>query len=154
MLPFIGIIVGGLAAKVIYDSLSEESIPTRRIFISHSWKKSSRDYYFLKDKFKALNIKFYDHSIPLEKAFTEKRRRNLEKIFRKQMIYCSKIFVLAHDSISENSYVGTEIKIAKNLKKEIVTIKPRNVKKVPPFLKKNSDKIISTNVEALKKILL
>ena len=70
------------------------------------------------------------------------------------MVYCSKIFVLAHPNIKSNSFIGMEVKIAKNLKKEIITIKPRNVKKVSPFLKNNSNKIISTNVEALKKTLL
>lgn len=152
MIPILGMALAGLAAKVIYRNLNQESIPARRIFISHSWQKSSRDYDLLINRLNSLNVKFYNHSIPQEKAFDENSRSQLEKIFRQKMVYCSKIFVLAHPKITEDSFIGTEIKIARNLKKEIITIKPRNVKRVPAFLKKNSDMIISTNKEALKRI--
>ena len=145
-------IIGGLISKTIYDSYRNSRIPMRRIFISHSWKKGSRDYLLLTDKLKKQKIKFYNHSIPIDNAFDENKRKELEKIFRKQMVYCSKVFVLANSGIKKDSFVMTEIRIAKEMKKKIIAVKPYGQNKIPSFIKRNADKVISNNIESLKKI--
>lgn len=65
------------------------------------------------------------------------------------MIYCSRIFVLAKSGIKHNTFVKAEIRIAKQLNKKIVAIKPHGQKKIPSFIKKNSDLIITANKKSL-----
>lgn len=150
-------VLGGVLLKGIYNYFSkeegnEEQTKRKRIFISHSWKISSEDYESLKNKFKENDIQIYDHSIPEHKAFEENDRTELEKIFRKQMIYCSKIFVLAHKDLKMTSFVMIEIKIAKELKKEIIAIKPHGQKTIPRFIEKNATKIISNNINSIEEV--
>lgn len=147
-------ILVGIVVKGLNDLLSIEKISSqRRIFISHSWKKGSEDYLAIKKKLKKHNIKIYDHSIPEFKAFDETNRNKLEQIFRKQMIYCSKILVLGNSGLEKNSFVMTEIKIAKELKKEIIAIKPYGQYSIPQFIRQNSAKVISNNINSIKEIL-
>ena len=148
------IIIGGVATKLAIDVYKKQNkTPLRRIFISHSWKKGSDDYVSLVKKLNRADIQYYNHSIPLNKAFNENRKKELEKIFRKQMIYCSKVFVLATRGIKNNTFVMSEIKIAKTLKKEIIAVKPHGQKGIPNFIRKNSNKIISNNMNSIKDAL-
>lgn len=154
MQSLIKLIIGGLAAKIVYDKFSQKNkLPQRRIFISHSWNKASDDYKLFVGKLKKENIDFYNHSIPIEKAFNENRIKELENIFRKQMVYCSKIFVLASRGLKNNTFVMTEIRIAKELRKEIIAVKPIGQKGIPYFIRKNSDKIISNKINSIKEVL-
>lgn len=147
-------ILGGVVIKGLYDffTAEEKSIP-RRIFISHSWKKGSEDYLAIKKKLKDHGIKIYDHSIPEFKAFDENKRNKLEQIFRNQMVYCSKVLVLGNSGIERDSFVMTEIKIAKELNKEIIAIKPYGQNSIPQFIRQNSTRIISNNINSIKEIL-
>lgn len=155
MKGYLKLFVGLFLVKKGYDLYKERetNLPKRRIFISHSWKESSDDYALLKEKINNQEIKIYDHSIPVNKAFNEKRVKELEKIFRKQMVYCSKIFVLAHSKIKKESFVMTEIKIAKEMKKEIIAIKPYGQRGIPQFIRRKADKVIANNIESIKKVL-
>lgn len=147
-------ILGGIVIKGLYDLSSiEERLPQRRVFISHSWKKGSKDYLAIKRKLKEHSIKVYDHSIPRFKAFNENKRSKLERIFRNQMLYCSKVFVLGSSGLERNSFVMTEIKIAKELNKEIIAIKPYGQNSIPQFIRRNSTKVISNNINSIKEIL-
>jgi hypothetical protein len=47
----------------------------------------------------------------------------------------------------------TEIKIAKSLKKEIIAIKPYGQKGIPDFIRRNSIKVISNNINSIKNVL-
>jgi len=154
MNPLLKLIIGGIATKLAVDSLKKQNkTPQRRIFISHSWKKGSKDYNSLINKLSVSNIPFYNHSIPLDRAFNENNKKELEKIFRKQMVHCSKIFVLATRGVKSNTFVMTEIKIAKSLKKEIIAVKPHGQKGIPDFIRRNSSKIISNNINSIKEAL-
>ncbi|TYB76293.1 TIR domain-containing protein [Bizionia myxarmorum] len=148
------LIIGGITTKLVVDHFNKNNeIPQRRIFISHSWKKGSDDYNQLINKLLDTNIPFYNHSIPVDRAFDENRKMELEKIFRKKMINCSKIFVLATRGIKNDTFVMTEIKIAKSLKKEIIAVKPYGQNGIPTFIRKNSNKIISNNINSIKEAL-
>ncbi|NHF59987.1 hypothetical protein FK220_011585 [Flavobacteriaceae bacterium TP-CH-4] len=146
-------IIGGLIAKSAYNQLVKEKVPQRRVFISHSWKKGSLDYEKLIKKIKKEKILIYNHSIPTDKAFDERKKKELEKIFRKQMIYCSKVFVLANKGLRSDSYVQTEIRIAKELGKEIIAVKPVGQKGIPYFIRNKADKIIANKINSIKKVL-
>lgn len=148
------LIIGGISAKLIVDQYKKQNkTPQRRIFISHSWKKGSDDYLSLINKLSNAKIPHYNHSIPLNKAFKESNVKELEKIFRKQIVYCSKVFVLATRGVKDNTFVMTEIKIAKSLKKEIIAVKPYGQKGIPDFIRRNSNKVISNNINSIKEAL-
>ena len=154
MNPLLKLIIGGIATKLVIDNYKKQNkTPQRRIFISHSWKKGSEDYNSLINKLTDADISFYNHSIPLDRAFDENKKEELEKIFRKQMIYCSKVFVLATRGIKSDTFVMTEIKIAKSLKKEIIAVKPHGQKGIPDFIRRNASKIISNNINSIKEVL-
>ena len=149
-----GIIIG-LVIVVVYffDHLfgwrSEEDIPARRIFISHSWNKGGNEYMKFVKKLEKENIAFYNHSIPSNKALSANSKRQLEIKFRKKMIYCSKIFVLANSGISNNSFVKMEIEIAKSLGKQIIAVKPNGQYSIPSFISRNASKVISNNITSI-----
>jgi hypothetical protein len=148
------LIIGGITTKLVVDKYKKQNkTPQRRIFISHSWKKGSDDYNSLINKLSNAKISYYNHSIPLNKAFNESNIKELEKIFRKQIVYCSKVFVLATRGIKDNTFVMTEIKIAKSLKKEIIAVKPYGQKGIPDFIRRNSSKVISNNINSIKEVL-
>ena len=154
MNPLLKLFIGGIATKLVFDNYKKQNkTPQRRIFISHSWKKGSDDYNSLINKLSDSNISFYNHSIPLDRAFDENNKKELEKIFRKQMVYCSKIFVLATRGIKKNTFVMTEIKIAKSLKKEIIAVKPHSQKGIPDFIRRNSNKVINNNINSIREVL-
>jgi len=154
MMNLFKVILGGLASKIAYDAYVESrKLPQRRIFVSHSWKKASDDYQSFVYKLKKENIPFYNHSIPIYRAFDENRIKKLEDKFRKQMIYCSKIYVLATRGLRKNTYVMTEIKIAKELGKEIIAVKPYGQKGIPNFIRINSTKIIGNDIRSIKESL-
>jgi hypothetical protein len=145
MNPLLKLIIGGITTKLVLDQYKKQNTtPQRRIFISHSWKKGSDDYSSLIDKLSNAKIPYYNHSIPL---------KELEKIFRKQIVYCSKVFVLATRGIKDNTFVMTEIKIAKSLKKEIIAVKPYGQKGIPDFIRRNSNKVISNNINSIREAL-
>ncbi|WP_109437281.1 TIR domain-containing protein [Aquimarina sp. AU119] len=148
------LIIGGITTKLVVDRYRKQNkTPQRRIFISHSWKKGSDDYISLINKLNNADIPFYNHSIPIDRAFDENKKKELEKIFRRQMVYCSKVFVLATRGVKKNTFVMMEIKIAKSLKKEIIAVKPHGQKGIPDFIRKNSNMIISNNINSIKKAL-
>jgi hypothetical protein len=154
MNPLLKLLIGGVVTKLAVGHFKEKNkTPQRRIFISHSWKKGSDDYNQLVNKLSNANIPFYNHSIPLDRAFDEGKKKELEKIFRKQMIYCSKIFVLATRGIKSDTFVMTEIRIAKSLKKEIIAVKPHGQNGIPDFIRRNSSKIITNNINSIKEVL-
>lgn len=155
MWRIITLVIGGLILNEIFESTgsNKSEIPKRRIFVSHSWRKSGKEYQLFVNKLKRENIGFYDHSIPEEKAFSEERKQELKKIFRKQMTYCSKVFVLAKNGISQNSYVGMELEIANELGKEIVAVKPHGQIGMPAFIKRKAHREISNNSTSIKNIL-
>ena len=154
MIPLL--LIGGaalLVSAIFEDDNSNEEIPQRRIFISHSWQKSSTEYHKFITKLKFGEVGHYNHSIPEENAFDATKRKELEEIFRGQIVNCSKIFVLATKGINSKSYVGLELQIAKELRKEIIAVKPHGQEDIPAFIKKYADFTISNNIKSIKKIL-
>lgn len=161
MKGIVKLLIGGIVVNEIYNSFTKETsrqkinrrIPKRRIFISHSWEKGTYDYNLFMKKLRNDKVDVYNHSIPMNNSFDENRRKELENIFRNQMVYCSKVFVLASKGLKANSYVRTEMRIARELNKEIIAVKPYGQKGVPDFVRRNSDRIINNRVDSIKKVL-
>lgn len=125
----------------------------RRVFISHSWKYSSKDYDRLKAKLENNGIAVYDHSIPSRLRKESVDDHQLRKRFRNQLWHCSQVFVLSHKNLPKQSYVYEELKIARNLRKRITVIKRIPNEPVPKALKKIADQIIPNNITAIKRCL-
>ena len=157
MNPFVKIALGiggviglGLLLEELFTS-NRSQPPSRRIFLSHSWKKARDEYDKIISKLQRENIDFYNHSIPEERAFDSNSRKILKDIFRKQMIYCSKVYVLARNGTKKESFVGMEIEIAKELGKEIIAVKPNGQYGMPKFIRDNADLVISNNIQSITK---
>lgn len=142
------ILIGYLLAKLL-EYLFEDEKPekTKRVFISHSWKQD-KDYWTLIKRFEYYNFNFYNHSIPEEKAVNTETAAKIEKSIRNKIQGCSKVLVLACP-YANNYWIKKEIEIAKELKKEVIAIRPWNQKGIPKYLENNADKIIGFNANAI-----
>jgi hypothetical protein len=120
----------------------------RRIFISHSWRLSSRDYKELASKLRSVHL-VYDHSIPKRKKRIVRSEEELRDIFRKQLLWCSKVFVLADKDLPANGHVAMELDVAAELGKEIIAIQPNDQWAVPDFIRQRAHHIIANNTKSL-----
>lgn len=128
------------------------NLRARRIFISHSWHLSSHDYKLLLKNLRNIR-KIYNHSIPRKNARHFRDAEDLHDIFRRQILWCSKVFVLADKELPLDSYVLTEMEIAAELGKEIIAIQPNPLHSVPPFIRRRAHHIISNDAREIKRIL-
>lgn len=120
----------------------------KRIFISHSWRLSSHSYREIAAKFKrAANI--YNHSIPQHKARPIASTESIRTLFHNQLLWCSKVFVVAHQDLSPTGYVAMELDVAAELGKEIIAIQPAQCTIVPRFIQQCAHRIISDEEGAL-----
>jgi hypothetical protein len=120
----------------------------RRIFISHSWRLSTRDYQDLAAKLKSVHL-VYDHSIPRRKKRPVHSEEELRDIFRNQLLWCSKVFVLADKNLPSNGHVVMELDVAAELGKEIIAIQPNSQWAVPNFIRQRAHRIIANNTNSL-----
>lgn len=148
----VGAIAGvGYLLKNIFSTEENKNIPARRIFISHSWERGDTEYKKFVSKLEEEKIEFYNHSIPKNNPVSASNKKQLENKFRKKMIYCSKIYILANSGISSESFVKLEIDIAKSLGKQIIAVKPHGQSSMPSFIRQNATKVISNNITSIIK---
>lgn len=130
-----------------------EKEPTRRIFISHSWDYD-KDYKTLIRNFNNYGFEYYNHSIPEGKALDEHTTRKIENGIRNKIRGCSKVLVLAGD-YANNFWIKKEVKIAAEMGKEIIAIRPWNTTSIPSYIKNEADIIVGFNtktiIETIKK---
>jgi hypothetical protein len=124
-----------------------EKEPTRRIFISHSWDYD-KDYRTLIRNFNNYGFEYYNHSIPEEKALDESKTRNIENGIRDKIRGCSKVLVLAGD-YANNFWIKKEVKIATEMGKEIIAIRPWNANSIPAYLRAEADTIVGFNAKTI-----
>ena len=120
----------------------------RRIFISHSWSLSSQDYKKLAVELRSAHL-VYDHSIPKRKKRAVHSEEELRYIFRNQLLWCSKVFVLADKDLPADGHVAMELDVAVELGKEIIAIQPNGQWAVPDFVRQRAHRIIANNTTAL-----
>jgi uncharacterized membrane-anchored protein YjiN (DUF445 family) len=97
-------------------------------------------------RFKYHGFKYYNHSIPVEKALDENTARSIENGIRNKIWGCSKVLVLA-GSYADNYWIKKEVEIAKRLGKEVIAIKPSKSTNVPYYLRNAADRIIDFNAK-------
>jgi len=115
----------------------------RRIFISHSWRLSSRSYQEITRKLSQAGAAIYNHSIPKHKARPIHPKESMRMLFRKQLLWCSKVFVVTHPKLLPSGYVAMELEVAAELGKEVIAIQPHHCPGIPPFIQRYADRIIS-----------
>ena len=69
------------------------------------------------------------------------------------MIYCSKIVVIAGDYVDKSPVIKSEIKLAKQLDKEIIAIKPWGQKKLPRALRDTAHVVIGSTTNSINSTL-
>lgn len=142
------ILLGYLLAKLfeyLFPEKEKGIIP--RVFISHSWDYDN-DYRTLIKRFDYYGFKYYNHSIPEEKAVDEETTRKIENGIRNKIKGCSKVLVLA-GSYANNYWIKKEVKIANEMGKEIIAIRPWGELSIPSYLKKDADRIIGFNSKSI-----
>jgi hypothetical protein len=148
-----GVILIGYLLSKLFDFLfgTEEEVKRKgsvpRVFISHSWN-ADKDYRTLIKRFKHYGFEYYNHSIPEEKALDEETSRKIEAGIRNKMKGCSKILVLAGD-YANNYWIRKEIKIANEMGKEVIAIRPWGERSIPAYLKNDADRIIGFNTKSI-----
>jgi hypothetical protein len=115
----------------------------RRIFISHSWRLSSYSYQEISNKLTLEGAAIYNHSIPKYKARLIQPTESIRTLFRKQLLWCSKVFVLAHPELSPAGYVAMELEVAAELGKEIIAIQSNRHASIPQFIRRYANCVIS-----------
>jgi len=129
--------------KEIFKGQDSDKIGKPRVFISHSWSYD-KEFNSLIHRFEDYGFEFYNHSVPKSKPLDVNSRRELLEGLRAQMKGCSKVIVLAGMYVNNSPIIREEIKIAKELKKEIIAIRPHGAEKIPKIIRENADKIIGT----------
>lgn len=151
---FLFLIATGSVALVAKLLSSNDSVSTKhRIFISHSWDRGDEEYKKLIAKLDNSGVEYYNHSIPEEKALDINGRKQLREAFTRKMRGCNKVFIMANSGIPSNGFVAMEVQIAKELKKEIVAVKPIGQKSMPTFIRNAANLVVSNKVDSILKTL-
>lgn len=142
------ILIGYLLAKLFeYLFSSKEKGTMPRVFISHSWDYDN-DYRTLIKRFDYYGFEYYNHSIPEEKALDEETSRKIENGIRNKIRGCSKVLVLAGDYANQY-WIKKEVRIANEMGKEVIAIRPWGASSIPSYLKKDADRIIGFNAKSI-----
>lgn len=127
---------------------------TPRVFISHSWTYD-HEFNNLIRRFDEYGFGYYNHSIPKNNPLNVNGKKELISGIRRKMSNCSKFVVLAGMYVNNSDIIKEEIKIAKELGKEIIAIRPHGVTRIPIIVRENASVIIGTHtpkiIEYLKK---
>jgi hypothetical protein len=147
------VIVGaGILASVAFgtpesksraEKMAQELDPREyNIFISHSWTYDGhyeRIEEFLNDIDK-LNWKNY--SVPQEESLDVSTDEELKEALRNQIKGASVVLITSGMYSAHSDWIKEEIKIAKNMDKPIVGIKPDGNQKIPSAVKNAADEIV------------
>lgn len=146
--PFEKLVVGGLCIFVLSKLLegNESDSFTRvckpRVFISHSWKYDQH-YEQLKCKLTCGGLDYYDHSIPKYRKVKASNATQIRAAIKSKIRGCSTV-VVSGGMYANNYWIKEEVKIAQELGKKIVVVKPRGSKKTPKYLNSKDIKIIGS----------
>ncbi len=124
---------------------------TRRIFISHSWKYDGA-YRTLIKRFDYYGFEYYNHSISEEKALDAETSRKIENGIRNKIRGCSKVLILG-GKYANNYWIKKEVKIANELGKEVIVIRPWGANSIPTYLLDNADQVVGFNAKTIIELI-
>lgn len=129
---------GWPAATAIYEAI-ESALPRllpgsgqarHRIFISHSWKHYS-DHSRLLDGLRGLGHTIYDHSVPNVNPLPANTDKELYEGLRRQIQGSSVVLLMARPGVERHPWMQAEVKIASDLGKPILAVRPHGKAGVP-----------------------
>lgn len=119
------------AASAIYQAFETQapkllpgaSTAKQRIFISHSWNHYA-DHRRLLDGLRGLGHTIYDHSVPIFDPLKVESAKELLEGLKRQIQGVSVFLLMARPGVERHPWVQAEIKIARELDKPIIAVRP------------------------------
>jgi hypothetical protein len=111
---------------------------TPNVFISHRWAYPD-DYDSLVSKFKQYGLGYLNYSVPKENPLDVNRTNQIKIALREQVRQCNYFIIFANMSMVYSPWCKYEIEVAKEYRKPILTIQPRNYNGNTPLFMQNAD---------------
>jgi hypothetical protein len=122
---------------------------TYNIFISHAWDYNS-DYYRLEDMLNnALYFSWKNHSVPEHDALDTATDEELENALKNQIRGTHIVLIIAGMYYYHRKWIQKEIKIAQNMDKPIVAIKPWGSQKTPKEVEEAALEVVGWNTSSI-----
>ncbi len=119
------------------------------IFIPHAWDYQG-DYQRLLGLLDGVEgFEFKNYSVPREDPLDSETNKELEKALRRQMISSSVVVIPAGMYVHYREWIQREIKLAKELDKPIIAVRPWGSEQIPTVIKDCADEIVGWNKESI-----
>lgn len=126
---------------------------TYNIFISHSWNYSDA-YDKVVDMLNSGYFYYRNHSVPKnDPIHTRGTDKELEQVIRNKMKGTHCLLVMAGVYSTYSKWIKKEIKIAKEMNKPIIAIKPWSQTKLSSIVQQNADVLVGWNSYSIKKAI-
>lgn len=149
--------IGGKAIGSIFGSEEDERSLSRlarsaqklddkqyNVFISHSWKYDD-DYQGVVNLLNNIpSLDWQNHSVPEETKLETESYEELENGLRNRMRNVSVVITSAgmYGSEAYSTWIPREHKIAEDLGKSIIAVKPEGQKHIPGYIEESADEIV------------
>jgi hypothetical protein len=120
-----------------------------RLFLSHAWAYSdgyNRIRQFLDA---APNFSYANYSVPIDQAFANMKKSDLEEQLRQQIRPVHTVVILGGMYVSHSDWIQFEISFAKSLNKPILGIMPWGGERMPTAVTTSANKIVGWNTTAI-----
>lgn len=119
------------------------------LFISHSWAYE-RTYSSLVELLEKGNINFHNYSVPVDDPIhTRGTDRELENAIRSKIRQSSCVLILAGVYSTYSKWIKKEIKIAQELNKPIIAIRPWSQERLSSIVQESADVIVAWNTNSI-----
>lgn len=125
--------------------------PARRVFISHSWRRDTRDYAVLVARMRENGYSLYDHSIPAWKALDTETDPELDVRLSEKIRRVSVVVVLASPGVERRRWVRREVELADEHSRRVVVVRPHGLAThpLPAFLRDSRYAVVGFNAPAV-----
>lgn len=120
------------------------------LFISHSWKYNS-DYNRLEGRLDDRNYFSYrNYSVTKKEKVEGKSNPALKRHIKNKQIKPASVVVVLAGMYSEYSdWIGKEVRIAEELDKPVLGVKPWGSKRTPSYITRKADKMVGWNTKTI-----
>jgi len=126
---------------------------TKSLFISHSWRYS-REYDNLVNLLNSRGFfNFKDYSVPKDDPLYITRGPAYEKKLKdgiiKQMLFCDVVILIAGKYVTYSDSIQMELRIARDMKKPILAIRPYGAGQTTSLAEMYADEIVNWNADSI-----
>ncbi len=118
------------------DMVFEEDLKVYHLFISHNGEGNEEYLTFIQRLIEAPDFEWEDHGVPGENSFQE---------LRDQIEPAEIVVVLTSLYSRHHDLIQTQVKIAQELEKPIILIRPYGMEEVPGDLEEIADGVVGWN---------